>query len=35
MISGTDAPFFQSEFALLQHQVLRRYGEALDLGTVG
>ncbi len=35
MISADDAAFFQSDFELLRRQVVRRYGEALDLGSVG
>ncbi len=35
MIFADDPLFFQPEFAALRTQVLRRYGEALDLGDVG
>ncbi len=35
MISAEDAAFFQNAFEMLRRQVVRRYGEALDLGNVG
>jgi len=35
MIFGDPPPFFDPEFTALRAQVLRRYGEALDLGDVG
>ncbi|MHB8970550.1 MAG: ATP-dependent DNA helicase RecG [Pirellulaceae bacterium] len=34
-VFGPDAPFFGPEFAELRARVIRRYGEALDLGDVG
>ncbi len=35
MIASADGEFFHASFELLRQQVLRRYSEALDLGSVG